>query len=77
MSLFDLFLDVLVLDRGTRMIKDVNSEHIKAYIIPRLATLFPCASKHLRILRNSRNSPMFLFCFAIYNGSWAAQELGL
>ncbi|MCC8020835.1 MAG: three-Cys-motif partner protein TcmP [Akkermansia sp.] len=62
---------------GTRKIKDANPEHIKAYIISRLETIFPCVSKHPRIFKNSRNSPMFLFCFAISNESEKAQMLAL
>ena len=76
-SLFDLFPDAGVADSGTRKIKDANPDHIKAYIISRLETIFPCVSKHARIFGNSRNSPMFLFCFAISNESGAAQKLAL
>lgn len=77
MSLFDFFPDAEALDSGKRKIKDANPEHIKSYIISRLETIFPCVSKHPRIFRNSRNSPMFLFCFAISNESEAAQKLAL
>lgn len=77
MSLFDFLPDAEALDSGKRKIKDANPEHIKSYIISRLETIFPCVSKHPRIFRNSRNSPMFLFCFAISNESEAAQKLAL
>lgn len=77
MSLFDLFPDEDAPDSGTRKIKDTNPEHIKAYIISRLETIFPCVSKHPRIFRNTRNSPMFLFCFAIASESPKAQGLAL
>lgn len=77
MSLVDLFPDEDAPDSGTRKIKDANPEHIKAYIISRLETIFPCVSKHPRIFRNSRNSPMFLFCFAIASESPKAQGLAL
>ena len=77
MSLFDFFSDAEAPDSGTRKIKDANPEHIKAYIISRLDTIFPCISKHPRIFRNSRNSPMFLFCFAIASESPKAQGLAL
>jgi three-Cys-motif partner protein len=76
-SLFDPFPNAEAPDSGTRKIKDANPEHIKAYIITRLETIFPCVSKYPRIFRNSRNSPMFLFCFAISNESEAAQKLAL
>ena len=76
-TLFDMFSDETILHREEKMIKDANPEHIKDYIISRLETIFPCVSKHPRIFRNSKRSPMFLFCFAISNESPAAQKLAL
>lgn len=63
--------------RIERIVKDANPDHIKEYILSRLGTIFPCVSKHARIFRNSRNSPMFLFCFAIASESPKAQGLAL
>ena len=60
MTLFDLFPEPGQSD-GERMVKDANPDYIKEYILSRLGTIFPCVSKHARIFRNSRNSPMFLF----------------
>ena len=77
MTLFDLFSDESGQNDGERKVKDANSDHIKEYILSRLETAFPRVSKHARIFRNSRNSPMFLFCFAISNESEAAQKLAL
>jgi len=77
MSLFDFISDESGQSDGERMVKDANPDHIKAYILSRLETIFSCVSKHARIFRNSRNSPMFLFCFAISNESEAAQKLAL
>ena len=76
MTLFDLFPESGQSD-GERVVKDANPEHIKEYILSRLETIFPCVSKQARIFRNSRRSPMFLFCFAISNESEAAQKLAL
>ena len=76
MTLFDLFPESGQSD-GERMVKDANPAHIKAYILSRLSTIFTCVSKHARIFRNSRNSPMFLFCFAISSESPKAQSLAL
>ena len=76
MTLFDLFPEPGQSD-GERMVKDANPNHIKEYILSRLGTIFPCGSKHARIFRNSRNSPMFLFCFAIASESPKAQGLAL
>lgn len=75
-SLFDLGL----IDGGEdedRVIKDASLEHIKEYIISRLETTFPCVSNNPRIFKNSKESTMFLFCFAISNESVVAQRLAL
>lgn len=75
-SLFDLGL----IDGGEdedRVIKDASLEHIKEYLISRLETTFPCVSNNPRIFKNSKESTMFLFCFAISNESVAAQRLAL
>ena len=76
MTLFFLFPEPGQSD-GERMVKDANTYHIKEYILSRLGTIFPCVSKHALIFRNSRNSPMFLFCFAIASESPKAQGLAL
>lgn len=77
MTIFDLFSDTSSQKNEERMVKDANPDHIKAYILSRLKTIFPCVSKNARIFRNSRNSPMFLFCFAISSESPKAQGLAL
>ena len=77
MSLFDFISDESGQSDGERMVKDANPEHIKEYILSRLETIFPSVSKLARIFRNSRNSPMFLFCFAIASESPKAQGLAL
>ena len=76
MTLFDLSPDSEHRN-GERRVKDADPEHIKDYILFRLEKIFPCVSKDARIFRNSRRSPMFLFCFAISNESEAAQKLAL
>lgn len=77
MSLFDLLQDPNYPMESNRKVKDANPDHIKAYILSRLQTIFPCVSQNPRIFKNSNDSPMFLFCFAISNGSVAAQKLAL
>ena len=77
MSLFDFISDESGQSDGERMVKDANPEHIKEYILSQLETIFPSVSKLARIFRNSRNSPMFLFCFAIASESPKAQGLAL
>ena len=76
MTLFDLIPETGQ-SNSERMVKDANPDHIKAYILSRLKTIFPCVSKKSKIFRNSRNSPMFLFCFAISSESLKAQRLAL
>lgn len=76
LSLFDLG----VIDGGEeedRLVKDASPEHIKEFLISRLKTIFSWVSNNPRIFKNSKNSPMFLFCFAISNESVAAQRLAL
>lgn len=76
LSLFDLG----VIDGGEeedRLVKDASPEHIKEFLISRLKTIFSCVSNNPRIFKNSKNSPMFLFCFAVSNESVAAQRLAL
>ncbi|NLV73830.1 MAG: three-Cys-motif partner protein TcmP [Chloroflexi bacterium] len=77
MTLFDLFPDASDQNDGERKVKDANPDQIKEYILSRLETIFPCVSKHARIFRNSRNSPMFLFCFAISSDNPKAKGLAL
>lgn len=76
MTLFDNFSESEQCD-SERMIKDANPDHIKKYILSRLEKIFPCVSKEAQIFRNSKNSPMFLFCFAVSNESPKAQRLAL
>lgn len=58
-------------------IKNVSTESLKKYIEARLRTIFPCVSERSRVLFNSRNSPLFLFCFAVSNMNRKAQFLAL
>lgn len=64
-------------EKEINYLKSVKTEGIKRYIISRLETVFPCVSKNPRIFKNKNNSPLFLFCFAISNGSKYAQTLAL
>lgn len=58
-------------------IKDANTEEIKRYICKRLETVFANVSPNPRILYNSKNSPLFLFCFAVSNDNPRAFELAM
>ena len=54
-----------------------NTSSLKAYIENRLGTIFPAVSNKSRILFNSRNSPLFLFCFAVASKNAKAQGLAM
>lgn len=59
------------------IVKTVTSEDIQNYIIKRLKSIFPAVANNPKVFVNERNSPLFLFCFAISNNSPRAQQLAL
>ena len=58
-------------------IKEVNTESLKNYICSRLSTIFPAVSQNPKILYNTKNSPLFLFCFAVSNDNEKAIKLAM
>ena len=60
-----------------RLVKTANAEKIKEYILGRLKTVFAEVSKNPRVFKNEKNSPLFLFCFAVSNPSIKARALAL
>jgi len=48
---------------------------IKEYLLERLRTLFPYVASNPLVLCNSRNTPLFILCFAITNPSEPAVKL--
>lgn len=50
-----------------RYIKTADKDTLKNYILRRLRTIFPEVANNPRMLYNSKNSPIFLFCFAVSN----------
>lgn len=52
-------------------------ERIKLYIVERLRSVFPGVAANPLLLRNSRNSPLYLFCFAAANPSPKAYGLAI
>lgn len=54
-------------DYGPKIIKEVNTEELAAYICDRLKSIFPYVADNPRLLYNVKNSPLFLFCFAVAN----------
>jgi three-Cys-motif partner protein len=57
--------------------KDVSVQALSNYVCKRLKTIFPDVCKTPRVLYNSKNSPLFLFCFAVSNDSPKAISLAL
>ena len=47
--------------------KTVDSKSIAEYLVDRLKTIFPGVAENPLLLRNSRNGPLFLLCFAAAN----------
>ena len=62
---------------NTNMIKNVNTKALSEYITERLRTIFPAVAKEPRLLYNTKNSPLFLFCFAVANDNPKAFGLAL
>lgn len=57
--------------------KVVNPKAIGNYLVKRLATTFPGVAKNPRYLVNTKNSPLYLFCFAVSNPNSRAISLAL
>jgi len=62
---------------ATELVKGVNANEIKVYILKRLKTVFPAVANNPRLLHNNKNSPLFLFCFAVSNDNGKAIGLAL
>lgn len=68
---FDAFYQITV-EKGLfgeekQTLKISDFESIGRYFVHRLETIFPGVAQNPRLLYNSRNNPMFLFCFAAAN----------
>ncbi|MGO8692253.1 MAG: three-Cys-motif partner protein TcmP [Rectinemataceae bacterium] len=57
--------------------KDASFDAIGGYIIERLKTQFPGVTETPYILRNSKNSPLFMLCFAVGNPKAIAPALNI
>lgn len=60
-----------------KIIKDVNTDAIKEYLCKRLKTVFTAVATNPRILYNTKNSPLFMFCFAVSSNNPKAIGLAL
>ena len=64
-------------DNDDTLIKVVNTLELSSYITERLQSIFPAVAKTPRLLYNTRNSPLFLFCFAVANDKPSAYSLAM
>ena len=63
---------------GTQdVVRNCNADSLKAYVETRLDSIFPAVSKNSRVLFNRRNTPLFLFCFAVSNKNPKAHGLAM
>jgi three-Cys-motif partner protein len=69
--------DIINTNPPERLVKTADSEMIQKYILGRLQSIFAEVSKKPRIFKNEKNSPLFLFCFAVSNPSVKARALAL
>lgn len=60
-----------------KIIKDASSKDIEQYILRRLKDVFPAVASNPKVFVNEKQSPMFLFCFAISSNNPKAQKLAL
>lgn len=60
-----------------RMVKTGSFNAIAEYYLDRLRTIFPAVAENPWVLRNSRNMPLFLLCFAAGNPSRRAKDAAL
>src|SRR5207248_2932369 len=62
-------------DEPDRQEKTVDHEGLKEYFVQKLRTIFPGVAPKPLTLRNSRNAPLFLLCFAAANERGAPTAL--
>lgn len=76
-SLFNFAEDNSEVEKPADNIKTVNPNMVRDYILKRLKSTFPCVSDSPKLFRNSKNAPLFLFCFAVSSPNPKAQKLAL
>lgn len=59
------------------ILEKVDTENIKDYILSRLKDTFAAVSDKAVLLRNTRQSPVFMLCFAVSNPNQKAKVLSL
>ncbi len=51
----------------TKMVKDTDFDKISKFVVERLKSVFPGVAENPLLLRNSKNNPLYLLCFACGN----------
>jgi three-Cys-motif partner protein len=64
-------------DEGPTLEKDADYDAITSFIVDRLSTIYPGVVRHPLVLRNSRNSPLFLLCFMTTNKAERIRAIAL
>ena len=61
----------------TTRTKDADFESIASFVKSRLGSVFPRVAPNARVLRNEKNSPLFLLCFATASRKASTQKAAL
>ena len=64
-------------ENNDNLIKVVNTLELSNYITERLQSIFSAVAKSPKLLYNTRNTPLFLFCFAVANDNPRAYTLAM
>jgi three-Cys-motif partner protein len=64
-------LQLSLFENNSQIEKTANYESIGRYFVERLETVFAGVAENPLVLRNSRNSPLYLLCFASANAKGA------
>ena len=68
---------LMLFDDDREILKTAREDTLKTYIIERLKAVFPNVAPNPRMLYNTNNTPLFLFCFAVSNPDSKAFGLAL
>ena len=62
---------------GMDLVRDAGLNRLKTYLLDHLGDIFPGVARYPLVLKNTKDSPLFLFFFACGNPSPPAQRLAL
>ncbi len=73
----DKQISIFDIEGQDRLVKNVNTESLKQYIIKRLKTIFIEVSDNSKLLKNDKQSSLFLLIFAVSNPGKKARNLAM